>query len=295
MNRTWRIWLCFACLSPLWLCLPGASAGAHAGTRPMRIVSNNMCTDQLLLALADRARIAALSPFAGNRALSFAAEKAVGIPRVSGTSEDVLMIRPDLVLTSQFDRRTTVAFIRSKGTRVEAFELVQTVEGVKEQILRMGHLLGAEAEARAMVEKIDASVSKLKDAVQDQRQHQQGLRVLPLARRGWSAGKDTLIGDILKLAGLVNVSDQPGMPYGAFLSLETVISLRPDAIMLSASGEEAEDNGTAMLLHPALERHFPQERRIVLPDRLTVCGGPMIIEAMDLLAAEIRKVTLRPR
>jgi iron complex transport system substrate-binding protein len=267
-----------------------APAVALASDPPVRIVSNNMCTDQLLLALADRSRIAALSPFARNPALSFAAEKARGIPRVSGTSEDLLVIKPDLVLTSQFDRRTTVEFIKTKGTRVETFELVKTVEGVKDQLLRMGRMLGSVAQAQEIIAQIDLASARLRAVVEIK-----GLRVLPLARRGWSAGPDTLIGDILRRASFTNVAEGSGASFGSFLSLETVISLKPDVILLSAGNLEAEDNGTAMLLHPALARLFPPERQIILPDRLTVCGGPMIIEAMDALTAQLHKVPVKQR
>ena len=52
----------------------------------------------------------------------------------------------------------------------------------------------------------------------------------------------------------------------------------------------AEDQGRALLLHPALQTLYPPARRIVIPERLTVCGGPMLVEALDRLAAEIARV-----
>jgi iron complex transport system substrate-binding protein len=52
---------------------------------------------------------------------------------------------------------------------------------------------------------------------------------------------------------------------------------------VSQGGDVAEDDGRAFLLHPALERFYPPEKRIVIPERLTVCGGVMLADALDVL------------
>jgi iron complex transport system substrate-binding protein len=62
---------------------------------------------------------------------------------------------------------------------------------------------------------------------------------------------------------------------------------------VSDGGDFAEDEGRAFLLHPALERFYPAARRIVIPERLTICGGPMLSEALDRLGAELARVAPR--
>ena len=74
-----------------------------------------------------------------------------------------------------------------------------------------------------------------------------------------------------------------------FASLEAIVNLKPDLLLLSDGGEGAEDQGKAFLLHPALQRLYPPEKRIVVPERLTVCGGPMLSEALDRLTAELAR------
>ena len=39
---------------------------------------------------------------------------------------------------------------------------------------------------------------------------------------------------------------------------------------------------------PRLRATIPPERRLYLPDRLTICGGPATPQAIDALAAEVR-------
>ena len=74
---------------------------------------------------------------------------------------------------------------------------------------------------------------------------------------------------------------------------EEIVRLKPDFLVVSDGGDRAEDDGRAFLLHPALERFYPRNRRIVIPERLTVCGGPMLVEAIHLLAGQIAR--LKPR
>ena len=74
------------------------------------------------------------------------------------------------------------------------------------------------------------------------------------------------------------------------MPLEKIIAQRPDALLLTREPTDAEDQGTALLAHPALEKLYPPERRIYLPERLTVCGGPMLAEAIDRLAAEAKRL-----
>ena len=49
--------------------------------------------------------------------------------------------------------------------------------------------------------------------------------------------------------------------------------------------------GQAFLLHPALERFYPVDKRIVIPERLTECGGVTLAEALDVLTAELKRVS----
>ena len=68
------------------------------------------------------------------------------------------------------------------------------------------------------------------------------------------------------------------------------MNARPDFLLVSEAGDRAEDDGRAFLLHPALERLYPPAKRIVIPERLTVCGGVMLADALDVLVKELKRV-----
>lgn len=278
-----RQWL-MVLAAMIMTCGPAAAQEAP----PARVISLNMCTDQLLLDLAEPRQIAGLSPFAADAARSFLATQAQALPILSGSAEEVMVLRPDLVVSGTFTKRATREFIRARGVTLEEFAPVRTIAETKRQITRFGEITGAGAKAAARNAEIDAALAELRVAAATSR-----LRVLPLARRGWVSGANSLMSDLLAEAGLVNAAGELGIRTGGRTTLEQIVHLRPDAIVISHDEDRAEDQGLALLLHPSIQTLFPRERRILLPERLTICGGAMLAEAMRMLASQLSQ--LKPR
>jgi iron complex transport system substrate-binding protein len=261
---------------------PGAGEGAD---RP-RVASINTCTDQLVLALADPDQIVGLGPYARDSQRSWAAESASRYPRLSGEAEDVLIQKPDLVVASSFTKRATRELLAEKGLRVVAFGVARSLDDAREQMRRMGELLGHPDRAAAENARLDAAIARTRAAAS-----RASIRVLALSRRGWVSGDDSLMGALLAASGLTSAAGQFGRPTGGFVTLEQIVANKPDLLLVSSDSAFAEDQGQAFLLHPAIEALYPPNRRLVLPEQLTVCGGPMLPEALDRLAAEINRVS----
>ena len=250
-----------------------------------RIASINVCTDQLLLPLADAGQIVGLSPYARDAWQSWGAAEARKFPLLSGGAEDILMLKPDVVVASLFDKRETRELLRQNGINVVEVALPRTLAEVKAQIRRMAEITGHAERGEAEIARLDAAMAQARETLGSRHQ-----RVLALSRRGWVEGRDSLTGALLQEAGLRNAADELGFTNGGFISLEAIVALRPDLLLVSEQGDRAEDEGTALLLHPALERFYPLDKRIVLPERFTVCGGAMLADAMDRLVAEMQRV-----
>jgi len=253
-------------------------------TEPPRITSMNVCTDQLLLTLAGE-QIQGLSRYARNAEQSWAASEARAYPILSGGAEDILMLKPDIVLASQFDKRETRALLRQNGLRLVEFAVPRDLVDVKAQIREVGAMAGHSDRAEEEIARIDAALERAKRAFANRH-----YRILPLSRRGWVSGDESLIGSLLKEIGLINAAAELGVSSGGFVSLESIVKLKPDFLLVSESGNRAEDDGRAFLLHPALEQFYPASKRIVVPERLTVCGGVMLADALDLLAQGVERV-----
>ncbi len=260
-------------------CLGLPSAARSTGLP--RIASINVCTDQLLMILANSEQILGLSPYSRDPARSWDAAKARRFPQLSGAAEDVLMLKSDVVVAGRFTRLATWQLLKDQGVRVVEFDAARSLDDVKKSIRLMGDV--TQHPDRALAE-----ISRLAHA--HQVAARKPYRVLAVSRRGWVSGRDSLTSSLLANAGLSNAAGDLGIMSGGFASLETIVSLKPDFILVSEDSSFAEDEGSAFLLHPALERFYPASKRIVIPERLTVCGGPMLAEALERLASELERV-----
>ncbi len=259
-------------LALLALALAGVSPGA-ASEPPRRIVSLNLCADQYLLALADRAQIVALSRLSTDPAISAAAEAARGLAQTGGTAEEVLALTPDLVLVGPLDRLGTARILASRGLRVERMALPRSFAETQAELRRIAALLGHPARGEALAARLDAMPLQLGRSPV----------AMPYERRGYAAGPASLLGEVLVRAGFRHSSGATGAT-GRFVSLEELVAARPDALILGEAAARGVDQGSALIAHPALAQRFPAERRIALPDALTACPGPALIEAVERLA-----------
>jgi iron complex transport system substrate-binding protein len=249
------------------------------------IASMNLCTDQLLISLADPEQILGLSRYARERFESFSADDARQFRVLSGGAEDILQLHPDIVVASLYDKRSTRELLKEKGISLAEFAVPRNLDEVKAQIREMGDLVGHPDRAKAEVTRLDDAIARARATVSQHR-----YKVLPLSRRGWVSGSDSLLSSLLAETGLFNAAGDLGIAFGGYASLEAIVKLKPDFIVVADASERAEDDGHAFLLHPALERLYPPSRRIVIPDRLTVCGGVMIADALDRLVSELKRV-----
>ena len=267
------------------LAMVGLSAPTLAAPLP-RIVSMNVCTDQLLLPLADPTQILGLSRFSRDAWQSWASQDARRYPSLSGGAEDVLVLKPDVVVVSQFDKRSTRELLKAQGLHLAEFSLPRNLDEVKAQIRQMGEVVQHGDRAEAEISRLDAAMARSREVVVEKH-----YSVLPVSRRGWVAGSDNLVSSLLSETGLFNAASELGVGGGGLVSLEEIVKAKPDFLLVSEAGDRAEDDGSAFLLHPALERFYPPSKRIVIPERLTVCGGVMLADALDVLVAELKRVS----
>ncbi len=265
-------------------------SGAMSAQAAPRIASINVCTDQLLLTLADPDQIAGLSPYARDPASSWLAERARNFRRLSGEAEDVLMLKPDVVVAGAFSRRATREMLKQMGQRVVEFDVAQSLDDVRSNIRLMGDLVGHPERARAEIARFDDAIARARAIAA-----RHPLRVLAVSRRGWITGQHSLLGALLQAVGLTNIAGELGVAAGGFQPLEAVIKLRPDLLVVSEEGDVAVDQGQAFLLHPALEKLYPPQKRIAIPDVLTVCDGPSLTAALDRLTADLTRIAAAPK
>ncbi len=266
------------------LCGLAISAPAIASPAPHRIVSLTMCADQFLIALADHGQIAALSPFARDPSLSYYADKAKAYPVFRGSAEEVLSLRPDLVITFPYWRKDTLAFLRHHGVRVLEIADATSLTAIFANIRTLSRAIGHQERGEALIRTMQADLGRL---ARDR--PGRGRVAGYYQRRGYLTGTGTLWDEIMTRSGLVNLAARLDRPSLSRLPVEAMIASQPDFLVMDTGARAVTDRGTEMIHHPALEKVIPRSRRLYLPEALTVCGGPFYPEAVATLNAQIRK------
>jgi iron complex transport system substrate-binding protein len=259
----------------LFILLVAVPAQADA---PRRIVSFNLCADQLVVALADSNQIAALSPYAQDHHLSVVAERARRFHTLDWSAESTVALGPDLVLVGPNDRRETRSMLADLKIPVTNVALVADIAAAREQILSVAAQLGHPERGEAMVRALDAARARLAAVARPAAR-----TALVVERGGYVEGPQSLVAALLTEAGLRPPAGAPA-GYGGYMSLEMLLVTRPDVLVLKDPPLQAEDQGALFFTHPAVTALYPPDRRIALPTRYTLCGGPALIEALDYLA-----------
>ncbi len=269
------------CLTALLALLLSVPALADA---PRRVVSFNVCADQLVLALADPEQIAGLSPYAADPSVSVMTDKARAYPRLQWQAEFSIALGPDLVLIGDSDRPVTKHILRAQGLRLHEITLIADLDTARRQVTEVAAVLGHPERGEKLVADIEAARMRLKAAPKPP-----FTTALLVNRGGYTAGERSLAAALLAEAGL---RPPPGAPpgYGGYVPLERLLVLHPDVIVLNNMPGDAADQGSYNLTHPALDAAYPPARRIILPTRYTLCGGPALVAALDYLAGLLTRL-----
>jgi iron complex transport system substrate-binding protein len=252
------------------LCLGGAALADP----PARVVSINLCTDQLAMLLAAPGQLVSVSHLARDERSSAMAAEAAAWPANGGRAEDVYLLAPDLVLAGSFTTPATVAMLRRLGIRVELFAPATRLADVGAQLRQMGAVLGREAEAEALAARFEAALMALGG------DGGAPPRAALYAANGWSSGRHSLPGEVLAAAGFANVAAGLGLETGGFLALEALVLAAPELIVTGRPWPGA-SRAEALPRHPALARSTAQG--VALTDSDWVCGLPHVLRAVEAM------------
>jgi iron complex transport system substrate-binding protein len=273
--------VCLAVVAVLALAsaLAATSADAQAASKPARIVSLDLCADQLLIELVERERIAAVTFMAAEPEISAAWEKAKGIPITRGAAEDVLRHKPDLILAGPFGVAPTVNLLRRLGMNVVVAPMASDLDGVRAAVRAVATAVGEQARGDAMIAAFDRRLAQIAPAAPTPAPTAVVYQVGGAVSVGGS-----LADAALAAAGFRNKAAEYRLTRGGQVPLELLAASPPDLIVLGSSAEEYRTVVSDNLRHPALRQLRRRHASIELPWRLWLCGTPHVADAVARLA-----------
>lgn len=261
----------------LWASSPASPAKASA--IPRRIVSINLCADQLVLALGNRGQIAGLTKNATDIAMSGDAAKARGIPLLSNSAEQILAIEPDLIVGMPASRSAALAALPKQNYPLLDLSTANTLDEIYASIRETAAAVGHPDRGTALITRMQGELAGLPKPGKS--------RVAAYyQRRGYMTGTGTLIDELMTRVGLVNLAKKLGKPPLSQLSLEEMVAAQPDFLIVESATDVVTDQGSEMLHHPAI-KDIP---RISIPQAWTVCGSPAYTQAARSMTAQIARI-----
>lgn len=260
--------------------------------KPRNVVSLTLPTDEILLSLLEKGRLAAVTTYAVDPNVSNVASQAAGIPnKLSMNVEKVISLEPDLVFAADWSKAEDVKQLRQAGLAVYQLKSPHDVAEIRNLIRSVAEAVGEERKGAELVQWMDGrleSVSRRLEAVpQDKR-----LSVMDYNTWGTSMGHGSSWDEIVRLAGLRNaVADLKVDEWGQVaLSKEKLLQLEPDLLFLPGwvYGDEAgsEKFMKQILSDPALKdmRCVRGGKVFRMSESLKTCTSQYIVNAVEELA-----------
>ena len=245
-------------MAAMLLAMPALVIQAHAAPR---VVSLDQCADEYVLGLEPADRIAAVSDLAAVPE-SYFADRARAFPRVRPDIETLLALHPDAVVRTWAGDAKLLAALQRNGINVITINDVNSFPQARDELLRIGHLLGQDSQAAAEARSMMASLDGIRPIGK-------GKSVLYYTPSGYSAGPDTFIGQMLQTLGYRLETADHGFFY---LSPEVLLSTTPDVFALGFYDDPFQSRrapGRSALIRSRIN----DRPHIVLPARMISCSG----------------------
>jgi iron complex transport system substrate-binding protein len=253
-------------------------SGVAAAQAPQRVVTVNLCLDQLALRLAAPGQLVGVSYLSLDSRISVLADRAHGIATVRTNAESILDLAPDLVIFDSVAHGDLKRLVRRAGVKILEVPWAASLEDAETLIARLSAALGRDAEGRALIEDMREERQSLA-----WRGPPTGTAAVLQANRG-TAGTGSLMDELLHLTGYRNLAAELGIGAYGRLPLESVLAGRPDLLVLDGEANAHPARATEFVDHRALRGLAGRMRLVSIPTRYTICAGPENFEAMRLLA-----------
>jgi len=260
----------------------------NAGTKPQRIVSLSLGTDEILLSLVDPKRIVAITTFASDPGISNVPglAEAVEIQFSQIGVEAIVALKPDLVLAAPYSAPEAMKQLKALGLPVVTMGDFSTIEAIQKNIRLVGVGVGETEAAAALISAMDARLHRVAERLSGITRRP-GL--LSFGAERWTSGKDTIFDEMVTLAGGRNLAAEAGITGHPKLSLEAVVALDPEVLILNAWHPKDGEPNPALLSHPALQSlsAIKTHRVYAIPGKYLTTVSHFIVEGVEEMARRI--------
>ncbi len=200
--------------------------------KPLRIITASVGHDEMTLALVPSERLVAVAGATKDETYSNVASLVREKAEVSRDPEVIIAQSPDVVVTSPWFPIEVVEALQRVGIPVIQTELEQGPESRVEAILLMGYIYGEEERAFAFADEVEARYDALVGVTSAKDPKPRVLALTQYSDTLWVAGGGSTEGGVITAAGGLNAAEDAGISGNQTTSLEGVIAMAPDIIII---------------------------------------------------------------
>jgi len=255
----------------------------RTGDPPRRIVSLAPNITEILFALGLEDRVAGVTRFCDFP------PAAAGKAKVGGLSdldlEKIRSLEPDLILAFRGNPLEAVKKIRELRLPVFVLDEGVKLEHLLGMITRIGAVTRREAEAAALVRRLDLEMEELRRRLEKAAAKPRVFLLLP-GEGLWTCGAESYVHDLLERAGAANIAAGIPRPWAPF-SREALLAEDPEVLIVLAGSQQDFETSAGRLRADARLRRLQalrHERLVRLDENKASRFGPRLIEACSDLA-----------
>jgi len=198
---------------------------------PKKLHSVSLGHSEILAALMDFDRLSAVYSFFVDDEQSNIAELSADHTMIGFAPEEVVALEPEMIIASRYTNADTIALMGDAGIPVARTSLENSALGNVPNILLIGYMIGAEAEAIALADEIEARMSFITNVLPADSDKP---RVLSVSKwtSAFAAGSGTTEGGIIEQAGGINAAADSGIEGHQQVSIESIAAINPDVIIV---------------------------------------------------------------
>lgn len=210
--------------------------------KPESIVSLTLGSDEILLSLADKSRIKALSgKISEDPGISNVAEIAKDFDKAENNIEKIIELKPDVVFAADWMKKEKIQQLRDAKIPVYCYETAGTIAAQEKVIKDFGYIIGEDNKATEIINNMEKRLTAVKEKLSSVKEENK-LTVLTYNSSNLTDGKGSMFDDIASLAGLINLPGKAGFKSSDQISKEKIIELNPDIIILPSWSYDKNEN-----------------------------------------------------
>ena len=202
-------------------------------SKPKRILTFAMYTDQIVLGLVTSDHLVGINTLMDDPVLSNVVPIAKRITKKIGDpgAEEVLSMKPDVVIVSDWTQAEKIQSMRDLGLKVVSVKSPETIQDAKEAVSQVAAAIGEPEKGKQLIGMMDKKLAEIREKTSKIKPEQRKNIVL-LSLMTAYGGAGCAYDDACREANVINGIAAAGLKTGQQLTKEMLIKINPDIMLM---------------------------------------------------------------